>query len=378
VVVKRQHILVPISGATVEWMDNEAHKHDIGTASLLTLSTYWEKRNASGHGSSSDELDNVLKAIELAGCIKDDRGRYTYRGNIFQSGKLAVGTVIVNPYGRKHEGKTYFCFTEAGVYLANPPLVNTADPKYNSNRGKKLQAIAEKLYKGELSPASHEDEDDELVNAAYEQYLATYHAGGGSHAAPSVASRPGSRGSATGQPAAGYGYGAQQSGTGSRPSSSGNAGPARPVTPAYHGQQQGYQQPHPQQQGYQQQSYQQQQQGYQQQGYHQPMSDFHPTPFAHAGPSQPAPAPAAQTAAASLPYHPQYLALPGKRAAHWVLLDPDTEHLVIKGMSDSKPDKAYQLFWSDERKKFYILKTVSNNTGKRTERVYLDDPNAPK
>lgn len=86
------------------------------------MSAYREKRNASGRGSSSDELDNVLKAIELAGCIKDERDRYTYRGNIFQKGKLAVGTVIVNPYGREYEGKTHFCFTEAGVYLSSPPV----------------------------------------------------------------------------------------------------------------------------------------------------------------------------------------------------------------------------------------------------------------
>ena len=61
-----------------------------------------------------------------------------------------------------------------------------------------------------------------------------------------------------------------------------------------------------------------------------------------------------------------------------MLLDPDTGHLVIKGMSESKPDKPYQLFWSDRKNKFYILKTVSNNTSKWTERVYLDDPNARK
>ena len=401
VVTKRLHILTAIPGATLAWMDDEAPKNPRLTDDFLTLSQYWAKRNGLGHSSSSDESDNVLKAIKDTGC-QDQDGRYTYRGNILGNNKkFTVGAVIVDPYGREHEGKKYFCFTEKGVYLALPPSVHPTDPK---PKAQKLYAIAKQLYNGTIAPASYyENEDDDFAGSAYDAFVATYHANSGAHAGPSTTSRPGSRGSATGQPAVGYGYGAQQPATGSRPSSRGNAGPAGPATQAYHSQQQYYQQPHPQQphpqqQGYQQQ--QQQQQGYkphpqqphpQQQGYqqqqqqqyyqqhpqqqqhHQPTADFHPPTFAHAGPSQPVPAPAAQTAA-NLPYRPELLTREGKKDHLRVLFDPDTEHYIVKGVSDTKPNKAYQIFWSDKRQRFYVLKTVTESNGKKkTEPVYLKD-----
>jgi hypothetical protein len=78
--------------------------------------------------------------------------------------------------------------------------------------------------------------------------------------------------------------------------------------------------------------------------------------------------------AATLPYRPHYLARPGTKEAREVLFDPFTEHYVVKGVSDSKPDKAYQIFWSDKKKKFYFVKNVTDSKGKKkTEPVYLDD-----
>jgi hypothetical protein len=292
----------------------------------------------------------------------------------------------------EYKGKNYFCFTEEGDYLAQPPSVYTTDPKYNPKKAQKLYAIAKQLYHGEIAPASYYgSEDDEIAGAAYDAFVATYHASGSAYAGLSTTSRPGSRGSATGQPTAGYGYGAQQPATGSRPPSRGNAGPAGPATQVYHEQHQYYQQPHPQPQGYQeqqQQYYQQlhpQQQGYQQhpqQGYqqqhHHPTADFHSSTFAHAGPSQPAPTPAAQTAA-NLPHRPEWLTREGKKDALRVLFDPNTEHFIVQGVSDTKPDKAYQIFWSDKKQRFYVVKTVLGSKGKKTtEFIYLKELTTPQ
>jgi hypothetical protein len=369
-VTKRLHIWTATTGADLKWMDNEAPKYP-QPAGLLTFAQYWEKRNnKGGHSSGSDELDNVLKLIEDTGC-KDSSGRYTYRGRIpVDNKKSTAETIIVNPYGVEHKEKRYFCFTEKGAYLTNPPLVDTWDPKYNAKKAQKLYAIAKQLYDGTLDPAyHHEDEDYEMSGVAYEAFVASQSPSSSVHAGPSATtgSRPGSRGSATGQPA-----------TGSRPSSRGSTGPAGPgpATQAHHGQNQYYQQPHPQQHGYQQHpqpGYHQhhQQQHHQQQ--HHPQQQHHHQPIAHAGPSQPAAAPVAQSAA-TLPYRPHYLARPGTKEAREVLFDPFTEHYVVKGVSDSKPDKAYQIFWSDKKKKFYFVKNVTDSKGKKkTEPVYLDD-----
>jgi hypothetical protein len=230
--------------------------------------------------------------------------------------------VIVDPYGVEHEGKVYFCSTagKKKAYSTNPPPVNnTSDTKYEYGRAAKLYKIAQQLHTGKIAPVSYfgneEDDDDEFVSATYDAFVAS-HLESGAHAGPSTTtgSRPGSRGSVTGQPSGAFGYSAQQQ---------------------HHHQQQQH--------------------------------------FAHAGPSQQAPAPAAQTAA-TLPYRPQCLGREDKNEALQVLFDPEAEHYFVQGVSDTKPNKPYQIFWSDKRSKFYILKTVTDSKGKKKqEPVYLKD-----
>ncbi len=120
----------------------------------------------------------MLKLIADTGCRSAD-GRYTYRGHIPVPGsnnkKFTVETVIVDPYGFEHEGKLYFCFAEKGVYLTNPPLVDTSNPKYDSKKAGKLYKIAQQLQAGKLAPASYfgNEDDDEFASAAYDAFVAS-------------------------------------------------------------------------------------------------------------------------------------------------------------------------------------------------------------
>lgn len=57
-----------------------------------------------------------------------------------------------------------------------------------------------------------------------------------------------------------------------------------------------------------------------------------------------------------------------------VVFDQNAGHHIVQGVSDSKPDKSYQVFWSAKKSKFYILKTGTDIKGKKTqEPVFLRD-----
>ena len=306
--------------------------------------------------------NNVFAALQTLGeGARNSDNHPVYYGSIpDQKGKPTVQRVAVNVYGMTIKQSQYFCFDLEGNAFDIPPVVSKKDP--TPERAAKLYEIAKALHSGKMAAAPIPEAYYEAPQTHYDPPVQSGHAAYG-HVSegsnityrPSTASSGGSSGEYTPRPdsrdgtthpasyhasaprtaphdqhpvVSSYGHpagdsygphpGAHHDAPGSRPSTSGSAGPGQP-----------------------------------------PISQSVP---AGGGPSKPLPAASKPSVARTPPRNVKLASqkFKGTFTVHGIA----NGRPYIKGLS--KNNEHYELSWSDKNDRFYI--SLGSD---RKDRIYL-------